>query len=69
MKTTNREAAERLLELHSGACSVPQSSALAAEFLAMQGEGSVSLRPSGTAGYIDIYRQGFVSRFGLHSKG
>lgn len=60
---TPRERCLRLLEIHHGACSVRSDTALGAVFVIMEIEGAVTTRPSGTPGYVDIYKRGFKSRF------
>lgn len=63
MTPTPREVCQTLLRIHQGACSVPTNTALGAVFAIMQMEGVVSIRPSGTPGFIDIYSKDFKPRF------
>jgi hypothetical protein len=60
---TPREKAVFLLKIHQGACSVPKGGELEAAFTILQLEEKVTIQPSGTPGFLDIYAKDFQPRF------
>jgi hypothetical protein len=63
MTTTHAQSAQRLLAIHSGACSVPKAHPLAAHFRFMQLRGEVIVQDSGTTGFLNVYSADFKPRY------
>lgn len=62
MKTTAQALA--LLSAQEGSCSVREDDEFAGAFRVLAKRGEVEIRPSGSAGFIDVYAKDFKSRFG-----
>lgn len=55
--------ARHFLNLHEGRCSVKANSRFASAFRLMEQAGEVTIKPSGTPDFIDIYIASYVPKF------